>query len=296
PLLLAIPSCLRGVRDRADAGGWWRWVAGLGLVVCVAAERLSGGSASGLWQTALYATVILALSQRWGRRPAGAVIGAPAGDDAAGSPAAGLSSAAPGLRDFLLIAVLWLPLELRLVGGNSMLLRLLGLDLVLLLYLVERPLWDPGRILPARAAEWRWALGAYAAFLVVAIPFAVVTGFAVPGMAERAAGGWALFFFSTFWIVALPEEALFRGAIQRLLEGVLRNRPIVALLIASVVFGLAHLNNRNGAAPDWRYVLLATLAGIAYGTAFRRTGNLAAPVLCHFLVDITWRGLFAGGR
>ena len=42
------------------------------------------------------------------------------------------------------------------------------------------------------------------------------------------------------------------------------------------------------------YVVLATVAGAAYGLAYLRTRNLAAPVLTHFLVDVTWRGFFAG--
>lgn len=41
-------------------------------------------------------------------------------------------------------------------------------------------------------------------------------------------------------------------------------------------------------------MLLATVAGVAYGTAYVRTGNLAAPTLTHFLVDVTWRGFLAG--
>jgi membrane protease YdiL (CAAX protease family) len=67
-----------------------------------------------------------------------------------------------------------------------------------------------------------------------------------------------------------------------------------ALIIASILFGLSHMNNATPIAPDWRYVALATLAGIAYGMAYLRTGNIAAPTLTHFLVDVTWRGFFAG--
>ena len=46
--------------------------------------------------------------------------------------------------------------------------------------------------------------------------------------------------------------------------------------------------------PLLAYLVLASIAGVAYGYAYHRTGNIAAPTLCHFLVDITWRGFFAG--
>ena len=53
-----------------------------------------------------------------------------------------------------------------------------------------------------------------------------------------------------------------------------------------VLYGLAHF-------PDWRYILLATPAGAAYGLAYLQTRNLAAPILTHFLVDAVWRLFFS---
>jgi membrane protease YdiL (CAAX protease family) len=37
---------------------------------------------------------------------------------------------------------------------------------------------------------------------------------------------------------------------------------------------------------------MATIAGIFYGRAFRRTGGLMAPALVHALVDTVWRAVF----
>ena len=82
---------------------------------------------------------------------------------------------------------------------------------------------------------------------------------------------------------------LFRGIIQNLLEKEI-GRPGLALGVAAVIFGAAHLN--NGPHPDWRYFLLATLAGVVYGRAYARTRNLMAPALVHTLVDVAWRGFF----
>ena len=63
------------------------------------------------------------------------------------------------------------------------------------------------------------------------------------------------------------------------------------MAVASVIFGLAHLN--NGPHPDIRYFLLATLAGGTYGLVYRRTGTLLAPALTHTLVD-AWVVFFHG--
>lgn len=186
----------------------------------------------------------------------------------------------------------WLPLEFRWVTGDMGLLKLVGVNLLLLLYVIERPVFELGRILPLRARELGWGVATYLGFLVVAVPLALMTGFARPGAADRSPGYWVIWLLGVFWLTALPEEVLFRGVIQGLLARALR-RPWLALALAALVFGLAHVDNTPDA-PDWRYVILASVAGIAYGLAYLRTGNIAAPVLTHFLVDATWGGLFQG--
>ena len=88
---------------------------------------------------------------------------------------------------------------------------------------------------------------------------------------------------------AWPEEFLFRGLLQNLLSTTLRS-DVAGLLVASVIFGLAHLN--NGGFPNWRYALLATFAGIAYGTAWMKTRSIFASALVHAGVNTLWFALF----
>lgn len=88
---------------------------------------------------------------------------------------------------------------------------------------------------------------------------------------------------------AWPEEFLFRGLIQNLLSATLRSE-VAGLLVASVIFGLAHLN--NGGFPNWRYALLATFAGLAYGSAWRKTRSIFASALVHAGVNTLWFALF----
>jgi len=72
------------------------------------------------------------------------------------------------------------------------------------------------------------------------------------------------------------EELLFRGFIQAVLNDFMW--APVALVVASVVFGLAH--PITGA-----YVILATGAGLYLGWLWMATGNLAVPIVTHFVYD-----------
>jgi len=83
---------------------------------------------------------------------------------------------------------------------------------------------------------------------------------------------------------------LFRGIIRNFMEKTLR-KPTLAMIGTSVIFGAAHLN--NGPRPDWRYFVLASLAGLFYGNAYQRTNGLLAPAIVHTLVDTVWRAFFS---
>jgi len=59
------------------------------------------------------------------------------------------------------------------------------------------------------------------------------------------------------------------------------------LLAAAFIFGCAHLDNGPQALPNWRYMILATVAGAAYGKAFQKSESVFSSVTCHALVDAT---------
>jgi len=56
--------------------------------------------------------------------------------------------------------------------------------------------------------------------------------------------------------------------------------------LTGLLFGATHLN--NGLHPDWRYFVLATVAGLFYGAAYIKTQNLFVPAVIHTLVDAVW--------
>ncbi len=93
-----------------------------------------------------------------------------------------------------------------------------------------------------------------------------------------------------FLLTAWPEEFLFRGLLQNSLSRTLRSEQ-GGWLTASVVFGLAHIGN-NGVFPNWKYALLATIAGIFYGRTWRTTKSIFPSAIVHALVDTIWHLLF----
>ncbi len=91
--------------------------------------------------------------------------------------------------------------------------------------------------------------------------------------------------FFTAW----PEEFLFRGLLQSQLSATTRSNT-TGWLAASVLFGFSHITNMHF--PNWRYALLASIAGLFYGWTWRRTNSIFASAIVHAAVDILWHFLF----
>jgi hypothetical protein len=92
----------------------------------------------------------------------------------------------------------------------------------------------------------------------------------------------------TFLLVSIPEELFFRAILQNFLETRLGRTG--ALLVTAALFGLAHFN--HGVPFNWRYVLLASLAGIFYGRAWRAERQVFASIVTHTAVDVVWSTWF----
>ena len=98
-------------------------------------------------------------------------------------------------------------------------------------------------------------------------------------------GIWAL---NNLLLVALTEELLFRGYLQGSLKRWLAALPChdaLAIVVASLLFGLSHLG------AGWTWALLAGIAGVGYGAAYR-LGGLPAAVLTHFGLNLLHFSLF----
>ncbi len=90
---------------------------------------------------------------------------------------------------------------------------------------------------------------------------------------------WAL---HNLFLTCVAEEAFFRGFLQRNLCRKLRENRygnILSLITVSILFGLAHF------AGGFKYIILASVAGMVYGYAYQKTQRIEAGILCHFAVN-----------
>jgi membrane protease YdiL (CAAX protease family) len=202
-------------------------------------------------------------------------------------------------QDGAAILALWIPMEAGLLddlwswppgAGFQPMGVILAVVLAVLLFDSFRGLPGVGYRFAVRRSDLRPVVVNFLAFVAIGIPIGLATGFLtwspdVSGPIPFLGRGIGIFL-----LTAIPEELLFRGLIQNVLQRWLK-RTWPALLLAALIFGAAHLE--NGPFPDWRYFVLATIAGVFYGRAYLKTGSLMAPALVHALVDLTWAELFS---
>ncbi len=156
-------------------------------------------------------------------------------------------------------------------------------------FLVIRGLEDVGFRLLFRKGDVLEGLANFAAFAIIGIPLAYWLGFITFHAMSVSWIAAAFEFIGIYLTIAIPEELFFRGVLQNILVKTLPSASsgTYGLVIASVIFGASHL--QHPPIPNWRYGILATLAGLFYGNAYRSKRHLAAAALTHALVDTVWR-------
>jgi membrane protease YdiL (CAAX protease family) len=201
-------------------------------------------------------------------------------------------------QDYAAVLAIWLPAEFHLLqtafpyppGGLAHpLWASYAIAVGLIAFLLVRRLEGVGYRV-AWGKGWGMAVGVnFLWFAAVAAVLGPAIGFIHFGPSPNRLKILPLVVVGILLFNAWPEEFLFRGLIQNLLSTRLGS-DTAGLLAASVIFGLAHLN--NGGFPNWRYALMATLAGLAYGSAWRKTRSIFASALVHAMVNVTWIFLF----
>jgi membrane protease YdiL (CAAX protease family) len=197
--------------------------------------------------------------------------------------------------NFPIILLLWLPLEFA-VGAKAIPNPLQGffhtvaygiaILLALWLFLIFRNLPGLKYNPPRGVRDWVTPLIGYAIVAPILIPIGLWLRFIQPfHVPPHLTAGFVL---SRFLVIlaatAIPEEILFRSLIQNCIMQRLgfTNR---ALLLAAVIFGCAHLNNGPGPLPNWRYAIMATIAGFAYGKVFQKSSTVLSSATLHALIN-----------
>lgn len=116
----------------------------------------------------------------------------------------------------------------------------------------------------------------------------MATALGVTGWAAKWPEHGTLWLLNNLLLVSLTEELFFRaylqGALQQIFNKTWRGSTL-AIVIAAILFGLSHLGS------GWQWILLASLAGVGYGIAYR-FGGLQAAVVSHFGLNLVHFGLF----
>jgi uncharacterized protein len=201
-------------------------------------------------------------------------------------------------RDLLILLALGLAVDLRwlepawphkLAAAGKMLL----LDAGLWGFLAVRQLDGVGFDLRLKLRDVGIGLREFLFYAPIAIALGLALGFIhfhAGWPAPLLAIGAYVF---TFFFIAIPEELFFRGWIQNLLQR--RMGRTAALLTTAILFGLSHWNKQT-TSFNWRYVVLATIAGVFYGRAWRGQrcsegigqGRVGASAVTHATVDTLW--------
>jgi membrane protease YdiL (CAAX protease family) len=205
-------------------------------------------------------------------------------------------------QDYAAALLIWLPIELRWKGLTFLyvlfpyppqlmhtLTILLALSTGVAAFVLLRRLDGIGY-----AVEWRrgfaWNVVLHFGVLaVIAVALGLRIGFLTyaPSLARLRTAPIEI--IGILFFTAWPEEFLFRGVLQNILSRTFKNQW-AGLAVASVAFGFAHIF--HAPFPNWKYVFLATVAGLFYGRTWIRTGSLFPGAIVHALVDILWHILF----
>lgn len=193
-------------------------------------------------------------------------------------------------RDFLVLIVFGLAVDLRWFEAAwpahlAIFNKVLLLDAGIYGFVFIRKLGGTGFDIRLRWKDVVIGLREWAFFTPIGLVLGLSLGFlhlhAIwPGLGYIT-GAWIF----TFFFIAVPEELFFRGWLQNLLEKRLGHWR--ALIVTACLFGLSHFNKR-AVHFNWRYVLLAAIAGIFYGRAWRANRRVGASAVTHATVDAVW--------
>lgn len=207
------------------------------------------------------------------------------------------------VRDWLAMAALAVPIPAHWLadvwvwpyGPPEDLYFLLPLGSVLIglyAFAVVRRLDDIGYKLLWRGGDVAIGVANWAMFSAIAIPLGYALHFIHFHPHPVSVLNLIGTFVGIYLTIAIPEEVFFRGILQNLLEKSIRRGPPgrYALLIASVIFGASHFHHPP--VPNWRYCIMATIAGNFYGLAYQWRRRTSASALTHALVDALWHFWF----
>jgi membrane protease YdiL (CAAX protease family) len=219
----------------------------------------------------------------------------------------------PTFIDYILIVVLWLPIEFGFLDNITIPavqsvvnpFSLIGLVVLIYVYTIIRD-FDIGYTFRLNAEDYRVVVLDFVVLFLLLLIVGMLTKFMSITNHMPAFKEMIIQFGFIFFLIALPEELFFRGVIFSLLKKQFQRKKRAvgqAMIFSSVLFGLAHLNNPIGPLLKlelgsstfqlpWALVLISTVAGLFYCFVFIRTKRITAAAAIHLLVNWVYFSFF----
>jgi membrane protease YdiL (CAAX protease family) len=206
---------------------------------------------------------------------------------------------APGAwQDYLTLAAMWAAVKFSpshwlwpYPGGRLayVFTVVLSVNVAIATFLLARRLGGVGYMIGWGHRWWAYIFGSFAIFGTMAIPLGTAMHFIMWAPRWHDWKSEPLLALAILCFTAWPEELLFRGLLQNMLARSCKNE-MAGWWTASMLFGFSHITNMGF--PNWRYVILASIAGLFYGWTWRKTNSIFASAIVHALVDATWHFFF----
>ena len=199
--------------------------------------------------------------------------------------------------DYAAAIIVWLPVEFRWMYRlfpypgqlTHTLTILLALSTGVAAFVLLRRLEGVGYTIEWRRGFAGNVLVHFCILAAIAVAIGIRIGFLAYDPSAARLRSLPLTIIGILFFTAWPEEFLFRGILQNLFQRTFNNQW-TGLILASIFFGLSHIF--HAPYPNWKYVALATIAGLFYGRTWMKTKSLFPAALVHALVDILWHVLF----
>ncbi len=212
---------------------------------------------------------------------------------------------APGTwEDYAAVLIIWLPVEFRWMyrlfpypgpHGSAAwplthtLTILMALSTGIAAFVLLRRMDGIGYAVDWKRGYFLNIVTHFLIFAAIAIPLGMKMHFLAYDPSASRLRSLPIAILGILFFTAWPEEFLFRGLLQNLLSRTFKNQW-AGLVVAAIIFGFSHI--LHAPFPNWKYVLLATIAGLFYGHIWIKTGSLFPAAIVHALVDISWHVLF----
>ncbi|MCB1109879.1 MAG: CPBP family intramembrane metalloprotease [Chlamydiia bacterium] len=94
----------------------------------------------------------------------------------------------------------------------------------------------------------------------------------------------AIWLISNLFFVTIPEEAFFRGFLQREIDQSLNTKwsGTASVIIVSLLFALLHFSFVH----DLGFLSLAFIASLIYGGVYQATRSIESSIFCHYLFNV----------